>query len=318
LVSPERVGQLLRKLRRPVVVGNNLKIPGWEIVSQTWNAEVVFKPTSAGEPKHKSCLVDPASPGCPRLDLNDPTTVGDLCPPQGNSRRDLGGEGTTNITIAIRQAACPLPPSVPGGGNHGPTKTITWSSGTPSPTCKESCGKLCTGFYCVPKPTGTPPDFTPPNNHPPELDPLPTPTENHPPELDPLPTPTDKPNPPTNQPTYKIGIGLVVTDPSASLPTWTWVVLGRGSGDDVDRCGAHLYTGDSVMGPAMPPYPGNLGPFDVDGKGDAGSVSCSYEGTDTSMGTLTCGGSSRDCKKIGKSQDCDGYTVSQRFECSWS
>jgi hypothetical protein len=50
----------------------------------------------------------------------------------------------------------------PAGGQIGPT--ITYHSGTPSPTCTTKCGTLCAGFYCLPNPTGKPPDFTDPAN----------------------------------------------------------------------------------------------------------------------------------------------------------
>ena len=51
---------------------------------------------------------------------------------------------------------------------------ITYKPGAPSPTpCNSNCGELCTGFYCQPNPTGTPPDFGDPANPDNQL-PLPT------------------------------------------------------------------------------------------------------------------------------------------------
>ena len=43
---------------------------------------------------------------------------------------------------------------------------ITYELGPPGPTCDGSCvpGTLCEGFYCVPNPTGIPPDFLDLNN----------------------------------------------------------------------------------------------------------------------------------------------------------
>ncbi|KAI0505410.1 hypothetical protein F5B22DRAFT_527589 [Xylaria bambusicola] len=52
-------------------------------------------------------------------------------------------------------------PSNPGGdGPQGPP--VEYKSGEPGPICSTNCGKLCSGFYCNPTPSGTPPDFTPP------------------------------------------------------------------------------------------------------------------------------------------------------------
>ncbi|KAH7629776.1 glycosyl hydrolase family 71-domain-containing protein [Sordaria sp. MPI-SDFR-AT-0083] len=52
----------------------------------------------------------------------------------------------------------PLNPSSSNGG------AVTWHSGSVSPTCTANCGTLCTGYYCVPQPTGSPPDFSDPVN----------------------------------------------------------------------------------------------------------------------------------------------------------
>ncbi|EGO56249.1 hypothetical protein NEUTE1DRAFT_146972 [Neurospora tetrasperma FGSC 2508] len=48
-----------------------------------------------------------------------------------------------------------------GSSNGG---AVTWHSGAVSPTCTANCGTLCTGYYCVPQPTGSPPDFSDPVN----------------------------------------------------------------------------------------------------------------------------------------------------------
>ncbi|KAH7064410.1 peptidase S8/S53 domain-containing protein [Paraphoma chrysanthemicola] len=64
--------------------------------------------------------------------------------------------------------SCPLPGGGNGpGGPPGPqAPRVEFKSGTPGPLCTGSgCGKLCSGFYCSPSPTGTPPDFSvPPSN----------------------------------------------------------------------------------------------------------------------------------------------------------
>jgi hypothetical protein len=59
-------------------------------------------------------------------------------------------------------ASCELPGSGSGpGGPQGPQgPRVEFRPGDPSPTCTANCGKLCSGFYCVPNPTGAPPDFS--------------------------------------------------------------------------------------------------------------------------------------------------------------
>lgn len=69
------------------------------------------------------------------------------------------------------------------GGDINGGQTITYQSGTPSPTCTTNCGTLCTGYYCEPNPTGTPPDFTDPINSSPAVTRRPT-------DLPELPDPT--------------------------------------------------------------------------------------------------------------------------------
>ncbi|POS77062.1 oviduct-specific glycoprotein [Diaporthe helianthi] len=54
--------------------------------------------------------------------------------------------------------ACPLPGN---GGNGLPSvPAVTYRPGPAGPLCTADCGELCSGYYCVPTPTGTPPDFT--------------------------------------------------------------------------------------------------------------------------------------------------------------
>ena len=55
--------------------------------------------------------------------------------------------------------SCPAPGN-PGSGPYGPS--VTYKPGPPGPLCTENCGKLCSGWYCNPAPSGTPPDFSVP------------------------------------------------------------------------------------------------------------------------------------------------------------
>ncbi|KAI9166458.1 Glucan 1,3-beta-glucosidase [Paramyrothecium foliicola] len=57
--------------------------------------------------------------------------------------------------LHVRQS-CELP-----GGNGPPARgpPVTYRPGEPGPLCMRDCGRLCSGYYCSPSPSGTPPDF---------------------------------------------------------------------------------------------------------------------------------------------------------------
>jgi hypothetical protein len=57
-------------------------------------------------------------------------------------------------------------PGVPGEGPNPQGPLVSYKPGPPAPLCTANCGKLCNGFYCVPTPTGTPPDFESPTPKP--------------------------------------------------------------------------------------------------------------------------------------------------------
>ncbi|KAG7102489.1 Chitotriosidase-1 like protein [Verticillium longisporum] len=80
------------------------------------------------------------------------------CPPNSNA----GAVSERRLTI--RQVeSCPLP-GQPGNPEGVPVPSLTYRPGPPGPLCTANCGRLCEGFFCVPQPTGTPPEFTPPSN----------------------------------------------------------------------------------------------------------------------------------------------------------
>ncbi|KAI9149971.1 Killer toxin subunits alpha/beta [Paramyrothecium foliicola] len=82
----------------------------------------------------------------------------------GQKEKNLCAADTGSGLLGRRQAdSCPLPGGGGGQGPQGPQgPPLTYRPGPAGPLCTVNCGKLCTGFYCVPTPTGTPPDFTPP------------------------------------------------------------------------------------------------------------------------------------------------------------
>lgn len=78
----------------------------------------------------------------------------DQCPGDGSSGNDLKRD------LYGRQS-CELP-GVPGGGPNPRGPVVSYKPGPPAPLCTANCGTLCSGFYCIPTPTGTPPDFESP------------------------------------------------------------------------------------------------------------------------------------------------------------
>ena len=108
-----------------------------------------------GRVKGGDCLVDPTLAGCP-ADMAG-RSISNL-QPRGADCASSGRAGKSRR----RQAggSCPLVLN-PGSGGGG---SITYASGTPSPTCVSGCGTLCSGFYCLPNPTGTPPDYWDPED----------------------------------------------------------------------------------------------------------------------------------------------------------
>ncbi|KAK3898065.1 hypothetical protein C8A05DRAFT_38364 [Staphylotrichum tortipilum] len=110
-----------------------------------------------------SCVLDGACSGTgirkKRRGFLERRQSGDSCPlpllpgeEAGAGGGDGSGNGNGDGTIND------------GGLNDqlGPTKTFTYSSGTPSPTCTANCGKYCTDFWCRPDRTGQPDHFTEP------------------------------------------------------------------------------------------------------------------------------------------------------------
>jgi hypothetical protein len=111
-----------------------------------------------GNHEGKNCLMDPnAHPSCPQGRLED-------LPPFGAGCTQADADGSR---IAKRAGGvCVVRP----GSGRGPGAIgdpITFSPGPASPTCVPGslgCGTLCTGYYCIPSPTGFPPDHWDPED----------------------------------------------------------------------------------------------------------------------------------------------------------
>ncbi|KAK4120931.1 hypothetical protein N657DRAFT_148252 [Parathielavia appendiculata] len=109
----------------------------------------IWSGTHSGE----NCLVNPdAHPSCPRGKIEDLEPFGAGC----------SQPGTPSQRLARRAGVCVVRPG--NGGGRGPGAIgdpITFRPGPASPTCvpgSPGCGTLCRGYYCVPQPTGFPPD----------------------------------------------------------------------------------------------------------------------------------------------------------------
>ncbi|KAH8678326.1 hypothetical protein BX600DRAFT_545929 [Xylariales sp. PMI_506] len=141
LMSPSSVANLIRAYQR----GLNIPNTGPGLISSEPAREFIWNGQYLGQ----SCLLSNNIPAgiCPiDVDLSDGTcSYGkrDDCTPSGSGSGSQVDSGELGSLI-------PSP--------------ITFATGTPSPTCgpNDQCGTLCTGFYCVPTPTGSPPDYTDP------------------------------------------------------------------------------------------------------------------------------------------------------------
>ncbi len=190
--DPATVKKLVKMLSRTVEIDNWPQPQGPHKNSATGNWVSWRKPTvwNGQLANGVSCILTPEAAGCPDLDLTRQLSdIGidevDMACSAANTpitkrRRGLGGADEAGLNR--RQGGggtCPVVPiegSNPGQGNGGddggiadqlgPSKTFTYSRGTPSPTCTASCGTYCTDFWCRPDRTGQPLHFTEPTRLP--------------------------------------------------------------------------------------------------------------------------------------------------------
>lgn len=162
LEDPANVKKLIRILhRRFAVLHYKFYVTPADRKPVIWNGEV-------GD---KSCVADYASRAnwdhdkvCPTIDDNLDNVS--LDPPPGQTVGQCGAGVGGNPTKRKRQdgggGSCPLNL----GGADGQTLSFT-TGPTAAPTCpsQTGCGgRLCTGYYCVPNPTGLPPDYPDPKD----------------------------------------------------------------------------------------------------------------------------------------------------------
>jgi len=205
LIDPANLKKFIMLLHRPITVSD---VPtsgtGPRIL---WNGQVA----------DNSCVAD--------YELACVWEVGDICPDiredldgmsgepcgandfPGSSRRHRkrqNDDGTCSLPPGSG-ATCPLNPGNNGPG--GPGKSIRWSRGLDGPRCESgTCGgTLCRGYYCSPRPAGTPPDFHDPKDparggsgQPPGPPPSTTTDIPKPPPTTPTLGPTSVPSPPSS------------------------------------------------------------------------------------------------------------------------
>ncbi|OIW23586.1 pectin lyase-like protein, partial [Coniochaeta ligniaria NRRL 30616] len=169
LQDPANVKKLIRLLHRRFIV---LRYKAG-VASPADRKPVVWN----GEVGAKSCVADYADRAnwdvgkvCPTID--DDLDKVSLDPPPGQTVGSCAAGVGGNPVRKKRQdgagggagGSCPL--NLGGGGDGG--KTLSFTTGpTAAPTCPSvtGCGgRLCTGYYCVPNPTGVPPDFPDPKD----------------------------------------------------------------------------------------------------------------------------------------------------------
>ncbi|KAK0736577.1 hypothetical protein B0T21DRAFT_411737 [Apiosordaria backusii] len=173
LNNPSNVKLLLSHMSRVVWTEDGAAHPGpfedesggyyGKVVNVVWNGqwddnvECIFNPGEHCPPgDFRGCLWSdsdgaPArkrqtSGSCPYLPGNPGNGGGNPGPGNGGGGGDGGDVG--------------------GQDQLGPSKTFTYNTGTPSPTCTSGCGTLCTDFWCRPDRTGQPLHFTEPTRLP--------------------------------------------------------------------------------------------------------------------------------------------------------
>ncbi|KAH7369719.1 pectate lyase superfamily protein-domain-containing protein [Rhexocercosporidium sp. MPI-PUGE-AT-0058] len=293
--GPQAVKALINTLQRtiePVPTQNkNNRLP------TIWN----------GMSKTVNCLLDfpggDEANGCPNL----PSDITSCGTPGGAKARDLLAFRDNDILERQSGPVCSIPGSGNGGngGNGGDGKTITFTSGpTPGPTCASSCGgHLCTGFWCSPTPTGKPPGFQDPK------DPSSTGFTASQTSVSQgfstgIPTTTTSKSTTTSSSTSIGGGGTPAPEPTAILRImWDseaymdavagfsqWWFYAKPFGFDWNTQGTAcdadgtIYGDDNIKANNIPFPDGTLKmPFKI-----LGTADCTYTGTKTAPGTLTC------------------------------
>ncbi|KAI1771426.1 pectin lyase-like protein [Hypoxylon cercidicola] len=160
LQNPANVKKMIRLLHRRFALRNP---------STRWPDPSLRKPVIwNGQVGDKNCLIDYATKATWDTDNACPDIDQDLSQEQNDGQTvqpcAQGAEG--NPLVSPRQDGGESCPYIPGDSGDGQTISYTRGSGA-SPTCASGTGcggRLCTGFWCVPSPSGHPPDYPDPKD----------------------------------------------------------------------------------------------------------------------------------------------------------
>ncbi|KAI1272435.1 glycoside hydrolase family 55 protein [Xylaria sp. FL0933] len=288
LEDPARVKQMIQFLahrsRRMKIDNDGLEpVDAARLRPIAWNGQV--QTNVSGVVTSHSCLADYNTIGDWDIDgacdginsdmskMGNGESTGSCGANGGPAKRDDGG-------------SCPLDPN---GGDDGSGTFISFTSGaTASPTCGTAAGcggTVCTGYYCAPDPTGTPPDFWDPKD----------PNNGMPRTTTAIPTsssPTSSTTSPTPQPSQAVYIYFTFKpapdgsgNPAAARATWKWleVVVGQTT-FEVCVVGVYEVRSDSTLKNLGWP-PTMTADVDVWGRSN-----CKYTGNSQGAGQLQCDG----------------------------
>ncbi|KAI8623454.1 hypothetical protein F5Y19DRAFT_458390 [Xylariaceae sp. FL1651] len=254
-----------------------------------WNGQV--QTTVNGVVESHSCLAD--------YDTIGDWDVDGACDGINPDMSNMGnGESTgscgANGSPAKRDdgGSCPLDPNGGGGGGGSGTSISFTSGATASPTCATAAGcggTVCTGYYCTPDPTGTPPDFwdpKDPNNG------MPRTTTAISTSSSSTTTSTSSTMSPTPQPSQAVWINFDFEsasdgggDPPAFGAAWKWFEVTVGQ--DLEVCQVEdVYEVESDGGLKNPGWPPTMtANVDVWGR-----KNCKYTGNSNGAGQFQCDG----------------------------
>lgn len=183
LQRPSNVKKLVRTFHHAFGV-SGVRTPDANSKRVMWNGQVL----------RKNCLTDYATRNswdkqnnCPSLQANldnqpdgpngnDPFSGIGPTASNKKKRKNIQNVRLSNATDGsnvdsdnpkFECCACESPADSNGddAGADGTSISFTSTSAKPSPTCTSGgCGVLCTGYYCTPHPTGTPPAFLDPKD----------------------------------------------------------------------------------------------------------------------------------------------------------
>jgi len=157
LKNPKNLKALIKLLQRQVQTGDSPMVPEFARVPANKKQDKV--PTLwNGQNRDRNCLQhaddEEMQQICPNID--------DMLRPDADKRLNSPTSNSNTHGGAIQFHPGPPGPLCPGGGASGLAAAKRALEALVAGG--ETCGKLCTGFYCKPNPAGHPPDFHDPED----------------------------------------------------------------------------------------------------------------------------------------------------------